>query len=97
MATRFRRVLVLLCVCVLSLAFSTEAVACLTCAYSPNRFGFCKGGAMRGYAWCEQCVADSWTGRTDCYRGGICDAGGGYCDYYVYNQDYSDTPVECEA
>lgn len=63
---RFRLVLVALMALLVFESSSSVAVACWLCKYSPNGWGFCDTGAMRGHGDCTDKVVDSFSGRRGC-------------------------------
>ena len=81
--TRFRRLLLLAVMLLLTSSFSSPAEACWLCQFSPNHWGFCRTGYLRGHSGCTDYVADPWSGRTSCkiddLEWGACGAGIGDC------------------
>ncbi len=66
---------------VIASSIPTEAFACWVCKYSPNYWGFCRGGYSRGHGDCIDIVEDAWSGRTDCQinQWGTCGRNIGEC------------------
>lgn len=79
---------------VLLLAASSNAVACMWCDYSPNGWGFCKGGGMSGYGQCVTVVRDAWSGRTGCDTWGECYNGGDVNWYSQSACNWTDVRIE---
>src|SRR5688500_11446861 len=60
------RLSVVMLALVIASSVPSNAFACWICKKSPNYWGFCRSGYLRGHGDCRDYVADPWTGRTNC-------------------------------
>lgn len=84
---------------VVALTTSSPAVACWICKYSPNGWGFCRTGYLRGHGDCEEYVKDPFHGTTDCFivDWGTCGQGygGGNCAEGTQCEPYEQASMPC--